>query len=38
MILIPQTVPAAAAIDALLLIWAATELEEWAGRILKIPL
>lgn len=37
-ILIPQTVPAAAAIDALILIWAATEPGEWADRILKLPL
>jgi hypothetical protein len=36
-ILVPQTTPAAAAIDALVLIWAATEPAEWADRILKIP-
>jgi predicted nuclease of predicted toxin-antitoxin system len=37
-ILIPQAVPTAAAIDALILIWAATEPEEWANRIFKLPL
>lgn len=37
-ILIPQTTPAAAAIEALLLVWAATEPPEWADRIVKIPL
>jgi hypothetical protein len=37
-ILIPQTTPAAAAIDGLLLVWAATEPAEWADRIVKIPL
>jgi hypothetical protein len=36
--LIPQTVPVAAAIDELILIWAATEHEEWADRIVKLPL
>ena len=37
-ILIPQTTPAAAAIEGLLLIWAVTEPAEWADRIVKIPL
>jgi predicted nuclease of predicted toxin-antitoxin system len=37
-ILIPQTAPAATAIEGLLLIWAATEPAEWADRIVKIPL
>jgi hypothetical protein len=36
-ILIPQTTPAAAAIEGLLLVWAATEPTEWADRIVKIP-
>jgi hypothetical protein len=35
---IPQIVPAAAAIDALILVWAATEQEEWSDRIVKLPL
>jgi predicted nuclease of predicted toxin-antitoxin system len=37
-ILIPQTTPAAAAIEGLLLVWAATESSEWADRIVKLPL
>jgi predicted nuclease of predicted toxin-antitoxin system len=37
-ILIPQTTTAAAAIDGLLLVWAATEPAEWVDRIVKIPL
>ena len=37
-ILIHQTTPAAAAIDALVLVWAATEPAEWADRIVKVPL
>lgn len=37
-IMIPQSAPAGAVIDALILIWAATEPEEWADRIVKIPL
>jgi hypothetical protein len=37
-ILIPQAIGAAAAIDALVLVWAATEPAEWADRIVKIPL
>jgi len=37
-ILIPQTTPAAAAIEGLLLVWTATEPAEWADRIAKIPL
>jgi hypothetical protein len=36
--LIPQTTPAAAAIEGLLLVWAATEPAEWADRIVKLPL
>ena len=36
-ILIPQSVSTGAAIDALVLVWAATEPEEWADRIVKIP-
>lgn len=40
-VLIPQSVPAAAAIYApilIWLIWAATEPAEWADRIISIPL
>jgi hypothetical protein len=37
-LLIPQSVPTGAAIDALVVIWAATEAEEWTDRIVKIPL
>jgi uncharacterized protein DUF5615 len=37
-ILIPQTIPAAAAIDDLVLIWAASQPAEWADRIVRIPL
>ena len=37
-ILIPQAVPAAAAIDTLILIWAVTEPEEWVDRIVRLPL
>jgi hypothetical protein len=36
--LIPQTVPPASAIDSLILIWAATEQEEWVDRIVRLPL
>jgi len=36
-ILIPQTVSTAAAIDVLILAWAATGPDEWADRILRIP-
>jgi hypothetical protein len=37
-ILIPQTVSAATAIDALILMCAATDADEWPDRILRIPL
>ena len=37
-ILIPHAIGVAAAIDALVLVWAATEPGEWADRIVKIPL
>ena len=37
-ILIPQNTPVAAAIDALILIWSATEPHEWSDRMVKIPL
>ena len=37
-ILIPQTTSVAAAIEDLLLVWAATEPGEWTDRILRIPL
>lgn len=37
-ILIPQSVPAAAAIDSLILVWAVTEPEEWVDLIVRLPL
>jgi hypothetical protein len=37
-ILIPQTISAATAIDSLILIWAVTEPEEWVDRIVRLPL
>jgi hypothetical protein len=37
-IMIPQSVPPAAAIDSLILIWAITEPEEWVDRIVRLPL
>jgi hypothetical protein len=37
-ILIPQFVPAGVAIDTLILIWAATETNDWADRISRVPL
>ena len=36
--IIPQRLEIAAAIDELLLIWSASESEEWVGRILYLPL
>jgi hypothetical protein len=36
-ILVPQTVPAVAAIEALILIWSATDEEDWSDRIARIP-
>jgi predicted nuclease of predicted toxin-antitoxin system len=37
-ILVPQRLPVAEAIEELVLIWGASESEEWANRILRIPL
>jgi len=36
-IIIPQTVAAAAAIDNLILVWAVTEAEEWVDLIVRLP-
>jgi len=36
-ILIPQSAPTGAAIDALILIWVGTGPEEWVDRIFRIP-
>jgi Domain of unknown function (DUF5615) len=36
--LVPQTLPVAQTIDALILIWAASEAEEWANRLIYLPL
>ncbi|HEX8501529.1 MAG TPA: DUF5615 family PIN-like protein [Pyrinomonadaceae bacterium] len=35
---VSQNLPAAEAAEELLLIWSATEAEEWAGRICSLPL
>ena len=37
-LLIPQYLPVREAIEELVLIWSASSAEEWADRILKIPL
>lgn len=37
-LLVPQYVPVGDVIDELVLIWAASEAEEWKNRILRIPL
>ena len=36
-ILIPQRMPIAEAVENLVLIWAATEAEEWANRVYIVP-
>lgn len=36
--IVPQNLPAIAAIEAILLIWVASEHEEWNGRIVYLPL
>jgi hypothetical protein len=36
--LVEQTTPVAAVIDSLILIWSASELEEWQGRVQYLPL
>jgi len=38
LIVIPQSLPLAVAIEDLLLIWSATDAEEWRNRILILPL
>ena len=37
-ILVPQHLPIGEAIDELVLIWGASDAEEWQNRILRIPL
>lgn len=37
-IIIPQKLAIRSAVDDLMLIWVATEPEEWANRILSLPL
>jgi len=37
-ILVPQHLPVAAAVDDLLLIWTVTEAEEWMNRICYLPI
>ena len=37
-ILIPQNMPTAAAIDSLVLVWAVTEAKEWRDLIARLPL
>ena len=37
-ILVPQSLPIGEAIEELLLIWGASDAEEWENRILRIPL
>ena len=37
-LLVPQYLPIGDAIEELVLIWAATDAEEWKDRILRIPL
>ena len=36
--IVPQNMPLLAAIDGLLMIWAASEAEEWLNRICRLPL
>jgi hypothetical protein len=36
--LVKQTAPVAEVIDALILVWAASEADEWRNRIVEIPL
>jgi hypothetical protein len=38
MILVPQYLPLGEAIEGLVLIWGASDAEEWGSRILRIPL
>jgi hypothetical protein len=38
LILVPQYLPIGEAIEELVLIWGASDAEEWRNRILKIPL
>ena len=37
-IVVPQSLPIGEAIEELVLIWSATDAEEWENRILRIPL
>jgi hypothetical protein len=37
-ILVPQYLPIGQAIEELVLIWGASDAEEWENRILKVPL
>jgi hypothetical protein len=37
-LLVPQSLPIGEAIEELVLIWGATDAEEWENRILRIPL
>jgi hypothetical protein len=37
-LLVPQRLPVGAAIEELVLIWAASDSDEWRNRILRIPL
>jgi hypothetical protein len=38
LILVPENLPIGGAIDSLLLIWHATEAEEWINQMLRLPL
>ena len=38
LLIIPQSLPVAVAVEDLLLIWSATDAEEWRDRILILPL
>lgn len=37
-LIVPQSLPIAIAVEEILLIWGATEAEEWIDRILSLPL
>jgi hypothetical protein len=37
-LIVPQTMPVTHVVDELILIWAATEAEEWRNRIYSLPL
>ena len=38
LIVVPQTLPVREVVDALILIWAATQPEEWVNRIVYLPI